>query len=60
MSVSDTSDNLNAGAKPLKDAIAESLGLDDCDANFVWEFGQIQTGEKEETLVHIRKLAENS
>ena len=50
-------DNLIAGAKPLRDAIAASLGLDDRDDVIAWECGQVRTDGQRGTLVRIEALA---
>lgn len=34
------SDNFIAGAKPLRDAIAKSLGVDDGDPRLRWSYGE--------------------
>lgn len=48
-------DNLAAGFKPLRDAIAETLGIDDSDPRVRWEPRQIES-TKEETIVRIATL----
>jgi hypothetical protein len=50
------SDNLAGGFKPLRDAIAAWLGLDDSDRIIAWEYGQHQTAGREGTAVRIEKL----
>lgn len=49
-------DDLNneAGCKPLQDAIAASLGIDDGDQRIRWEFGQAETRGREGVCVVIR------
>jgi hypothetical protein len=37
------SDNLSSGAKPVRDAIARSLGLDDGDKRITWQYETIVT-----------------
>ena len=44
------SDNLIAGYKPLRDAIASKFGLDDVDTTIQWRYGQCQ-GERIGTVV---------
>lgn len=39
----DAHDNLRHGLKPLVDAIAASLKLDDADKRIEWEYGQVQS-----------------
>lgn len=46
-------DNLIAGAKPLRDAIAETLQTDDGDRRIRWEYGQFETRAEEGTIVMI-------
>lgn len=36
-------DNLVSSFKPLRDSIAKSIGVDDGDKRFRWEYGQVQT-----------------
>lgn len=47
------SDNLAAGAKPLRDAIARSLGIDDGDERIRWHYGQCTTDGETETIVRV-------
>ena len=47
-------DNLIAGAKALRDAIAEHLGIDDSKIN--WEYLQLKTSGDEGTIVKITSL----
>ncbi len=46
-------DNLGAGAKSLRDAIAASLGVDDRDKRLWWEIRQVLTRGAEGSLVEI-------
>ncbi|MCZ7635713.1 MAG: hypothetical protein M5U12_06525 [Verrucomicrobia bacterium] len=46
-------DNLVAGCKHLRDAIAAWLGLDDADAQVAWEYAQVATGGAEGVVVSI-------
>lgn len=39
----DAHENLRIGLKPLVDAIATSLGIDDADPRVTWEYGQQKT-----------------
>lgn len=48
-------DNLAAGFKPLRDAISETLGIDDADPRVKWEPRQIES-KREETIVRIAIL----
>lgn len=43
-----------AALKPLRDAIAEGLGLDDGDKRIRWEYGQIETRGKCGVIVNIQ------
>lgn len=47
------SDNLVAGAKPIRDACAKSLGVDDRDRRIKWEYRQCIGEGPEGTLVKI-------
>ena len=49
-------DNLIGGLKPLRDAIARWLGLDDSDRVIEWEYGQQVTKGRHGTAVRIEKL----
>lgn len=46
-------DNLAGGFKPLRDAIARSLDVDDGDSRIRWQYGQIETRGQEGTAVRI-------
>lgn len=46
-------DNFTAGCKPLRDAIANTLGLDDGDTRIAWRYSQIVTDGPEGVLVII-------
>lgn len=46
-------DNLAGSFKPTRDAIAKSLGIDDGDKRFVWEYRQIETRGECGTIVRI-------
>lgn len=49
-----TDDDNNTGSfKPLRDAIARSLGIDDGDARIAFECGQVETKGQEGTSVRI-------
>ncbi len=50
------SDNLHGGLKPLRDAIAATLGIDDGDSAVRWEYGQVETRGEEGTAVGIQVL----
>lgn len=47
------SDNLVSGGKPLRDAIARSLGIDDGDERIRWHYGQCTTDGDTGTIVRI-------
>jgi len=49
-------DNLQFGCKWLRDAIANSLGIDDGDKRFKWQYGQLQTNGPEGVAVTIQIL----
>jgi hypothetical protein len=42
--------------KPLRDAIAASLGIDDADARIAWQYGQQITKGKQGVIVRIEQL----
>jgi hypothetical protein len=51
------SDNLAGGSKGLRDAIADSLGLDDGDRRLRWQYQQIECARgREGTIVMIEQL----
>jgi len=50
------SDNLQGGLKPLRDAIAATLGFDDGDSTARWEYGQVETRGEQGTAVRIQVL----
>jgi len=45
-----------AALKPLRDAIAETLGLDDADSRIRFEYGQIESRAKQGVIVKIEML----
>lgn len=49
-------DNIISGAKPLRDAIARSLGCDDRDSRITWEYSTICTKGEPGTEVIISKI----
>lgn len=49
-------DAIAAAAKPLTDAIAKRLGVDDADPVVEWEWNQVKTGGPEGVLVTIFEL----
>ena len=49
-------DNLRAGCKGMRDAIARSIGLDDNDSTIDWEYEQVRTRGKTGLLVRIEKI----
>ena len=46
-----------AALKPLRDAIAESLGLDDADKRIRFEYGQLETRTEQGVIVKISRLS---
>lgn len=50
-------DNVIAGAKPLRDAIAKSLDLDDGDKRLIWEYGLVTTRGTTGTQVIISRTS---
>jgi len=48
------SDNLAFGCKWLRDAIADSLGIDDGDKRIKWQYGQILTAGPTGSMVTIQ------
>lgn len=48
------SDNFIAGAKSLRDAIADALTLDDADPRVIWQYEQLKTQGPEGTIVLIQ------
>jgi hypothetical protein len=48
-------DNNVAGCKPLRDAIAETLRIDDGDERIQWEYGQVKTSGTGGVFVIIEK-----
>ena len=46
-------DNLQGGFKPLRDAVASSLGLDDADNVIAWEYHQMKCEGQEGAIVKI-------
>lgn len=50
------SDNFIAGYKPLRDAIAARLGLDDADTRIDWEYSQVRTRGRRGTIVKLEML----
>lgn len=49
-------DNLIAGFKPLRDAIAASLNVDDADPRIRWQYGQQRTDGEQGTIVLIERV----
>lgn len=49
-------DNAIAGAKPLRDAIARTLGFDDADPRIRWQYGQQRTDGEQGTIVLVERL----
>jgi hypothetical protein len=50
------SDNLQGGLKPLRDAIAATLGFDDGHSAVRWEYGQVESRGEQGTAVKIQVL----
>lgn len=48
-------DNCAAGSKPLRDAIAASLGVDDGDGRIRFEYGSAYTAGRPGCIVHIQE-----
>ena len=48
-------DNLSGGAKYLRDAIADYLGIDDSELGIRWHYSQaeVRTPEEEGTMVRV-------
>jgi len=49
----DAHDAVEYADKPLVDAIAATLGLDDADPAITWEYGQVRTSGEEGVIVKI-------
>lgn len=49
-------DNLVASLKPLRDAIARSLGIDDGDSRVVWQYSQTETRGQQGVIVSLECL----
>jgi len=49
-------DNLPSAFKGLRDAIAKSIGVDDGDRRYRWEYRQVETLGQEGTLVTIEVI----
>ncbi len=50
------SDNLQGALKPLRDAVAYSLGIDDGDPRIEWEYHQIKSTQPEGVTVMVTIL----
>lgn len=50
------SDNLAASFKPLRDAIAYTLGVDDGDPRVRWQYGQTETRGEHGALVRVELI----
>lgn len=50
------SDNFIGGCKPIRDAIAASLGLDDADSWIDWEYSQVRTRGRRGTIVKMEMI----
>ena len=49
-------DNVSAGAKHLRDCIAQTLGIDDGDRRIRFKYGCCQTAGPEQTIVRISEV----
>jgi hypothetical protein len=49
-------DAVAAACKPLTDAVATSLGVDDADPRVEWEWSQVKTAGEEGVLVKITEI----
>ncbi len=49
-------DNLPSAFKGVRDGIAKSIGLDDGDRRFRWQYRQVETAGEEGTLVTIEVI----
>ena len=56
----DAHDNLAFAAKPLVDAIAASLGVDDADPRIRWEYAQAKTRGQEGVIVRMEVYEHHS
>lgn len=52
----DSHDNLRSSTKPLVDAIAKTIGLDDADPRIKWQYHQLETKGREGVVVTIERL----
>ena len=52
----DSHDNLRSSIKPLVDAIAKSLLMDDADPRIAWQYHQLKTEGREGVVVTIERL----
>lgn len=50
------SDNFQGGAKPLRDAIATSLKMDDADSIIQWQYSQVKTNGQPGVIVMIERV----
>ncbi|MEZ5275518.1 MAG: hypothetical protein R3F07_03955 [Opitutaceae bacterium] len=48
-------DNLAHACKPLRDAIADNLGIDDGDRRLRWKYGHVETREEKGTAMRIQR-----
>ena len=53
------SDNNVASIKPLRDAVCDSLGVDDADPRLTFNYHQIKTSGREGVIVHLETTYEN-
>lgn len=49
-------DNFTGGTKPLRDSIAEWLGMNDSQKNIQWSYSQCQTSGAEGVVVKIERI----
>lgn len=55
-SLLDDHDNARAACKPIVDAIAASLGVDDGDRRIKWQYGQIETRGEQGVMLKIELI----
>lgn len=49
-------DSAPFAVKPVRDAIAASLGIDDADSRVAWEYGQVETRGRPGVVVRIERV----
>lgn len=53
-------DNFTAGNKPLRDAIAATLGIDDGDKRIEFQYGQVKVQGEQVTIVKIDAITKGT